>query len=264
MSNFPDYEIETQSEEQDSGVYLSISDLMSSVLMIFVLLFITVQIQLQVKVNQVRQLEIQLQAEIDKTKQLEIQLQAEIDKAKQLEIQLEKYKKAVDELPIRILDALEGKIGGKGLFTVDPETGDVSIGDRILFDEGSAELKPEGKKFLQQFIPIYSNVIFSDNLFDRQITRVVIEGHTSSKGSDQDNMELSLRRALAVSDYILSNQLKFATKERFKKKILASGRGEIDANQKIDHASDRRVVFRFQFRRENFEQFLQSKDTNKK
>jgi outer membrane protein OmpA-like peptidoglycan-associated protein len=236
MSNFPDYEIETESEEQDSGVYLSISDLMSSVLMIFVLLFITVQIQLQ----------------------------TEITRAKQLEIQLEKYKKAVDELPIRILNALEGKIGGKGLFTVDPATGDVSIGDRILFDEGSAELKSEGKKFLQQFIPIYSNVIFSDNLFERQITRVVIEGHTSSKGSDQENMELSLRRALAVSDYILSNQLKFATKERFKKKILASGRGEIDANQKIDNSSDRKVVFRFQFRRENFEQFLQPKETKKK
>jgi outer membrane protein OmpA-like peptidoglycan-associated protein len=234
MSNFPDYEIDTEvSEEQNSGVDLSISDLMSSVLMIFVLLFITVQIQLQ----------------------------GEIYRAKQLEIQLKKYKKAVDELPIRILDALEGKIGEKGLFTVDPETGDVSIGDRILFDEGSAELKLEGKKFLQQFIPIYSNVIFSDNMFDRQITRVVIEGHTSSKGSDKENMELSLRRALSVSDYIFSNQLKFSTKESFKKKILASGRGEIDANQKIDNSSDRKVVFRFQFRRENFEQFLQSKDT---
>jgi outer membrane protein OmpA-like peptidoglycan-associated protein len=223
MSNFPDYEVDTEVlDEQDSGVYLSISDLMSSVLMIFVLLFITVQVQLQ------------------------------------------RYQQAIDQLPIRILNALEGKIGGKGLFTVDPETGDVSIGDRILFDEGSAELKPEGKKFLKQFIPTYSNVIFSDSLFDRQITRVIIEGHTSSKGSEKENMELSLRRSLAVSDYILSNQFKFSTKERFKKKILASGRGEIDANQKIDNSSDRKVVFRFQFRRENFEQFLQSKDTNKK
>jgi outer membrane protein OmpA-like peptidoglycan-associated protein len=223
MSNFPDYEVDTEVlDEQDSGVYLSISDLMSSVLMIFVLLFITVQVQLQ------------------------------------------RYQQAIDQLPIRILNALEGKIGGKGLFTVDPETGDVSIGDRILFDEGSAELKPEGKKFLKQFIPTYSNVIFLDSLFDRQITRVIIEGHTSSKGSEKENMELSLRRSLAVSDYILSNQFKFSTKERFKKKILASGRGEIDANQKIDNSSDRKVVFRFQFRRENFEQFLQSKDTNKK
>jgi outer membrane protein OmpA-like peptidoglycan-associated protein len=220
MNNFS--EIDTETSEEDSGIYLSISDLMSSLMMIFVLLFITVQVQLQT------------------------------------------YKQAIDELPIRILDALDGKIGGKGLYAVDPETGDVSIGDRILFDEGSAELKPEGKQFLAKFIPTYSNVIFSDSLFDRQITRIVIEGHTSSKGSDRDNMELSLRRALSVSDYILSNQLNFATKEHFKQKILASGRGEIDANQTINKPGDRRVVFRFQFRREDFKQFFQRQDTANK
>ena len=117
-----------------------------------------------------------------------------------IERELERYKQAVDELPVRILDALEGEIGGTGVFQVDPETGDVSIGDRILFDEGSADLKPQGKQFLQQFIPAYSQVIFSDFMFERQIVRVIIEGHTSSKGSDKDNLELSLRRALSVSD----------------------------------------------------------------
>ena len=101
-------------EEENSGVYLSISDLMSSLLMIFAMLFITAQIQLQAKIKE----------------------------AEALKIQIEQYKKAVDELPIRILNALEGKMGGQGLFAVDKETGDVSIGDRILFDSASAELKP--------------------------------------------------------------------------------------------------------------------------
>lgn len=215
-------------EEENSGVYLSISDLMSSLLMIFAMLFITAQIQLQAKIKE----------------------------AEALKIQIEQYKKAVDELPIRILNALEGKIGGQGLFTVDKETGDVSIGDRILFDSGSAELKPEGKQFLDRFIPAYSGVIFSNSLFEKQITRVVIEGHTSSNGSEKDNMELSLRRALSVSNYISFNQLNFPTKEQFKQKILASGRGEIESNEKIDDAHDRKVVFRFQFRREDFKQFL--------
>lgn len=229
MSDYPEYETDAEAlEEQDSGIYLSISDLMSSLLMFFALLFITVQVQLS----------------------------TQILRAQQLEKELQRYKQAVDELPIRILDALQGKIGGTGIFQVDPETGDVSLDDRILFDEGSAELKPEGKQFLQQFIPIYSNVIFSDQLFDRQITRVIIEGHTSSKGSDKNNMELSLRRALSVSDYIFSNQLQFPTKKRFNHKILASGRGEIDAEQKFDNPSDRRVVFRFQFRREDFKDFF--------
>jgi len=240
MNNLRDSEIDLDTTgEEKSGVYLSISDLMSSLLMIFAMLFITAQIQLQVKIKE----------------------------AETLKIQIEKYKKAVDELPLRILNALEGKMGGQGLFTVDPETGDVSIGDRILFDSGSAELKPAGKQFLDQFIPVYSGVIFSDNLFDQQITRVVVEGHTSSKGTEKENLELSLRRALAVSNYISFNQLNFPTKERFKKKILASGRGDIESNKKIDDPRDRKVVFRFQFRREDFKQFLsptnQKRDASK-
>ena len=97
-------------------------------------------------------------------------------------------------------------------------------------------------------------------MFERQIVRVIIEGHTSSKGSDKENLELSLRRALSVSDYILSNQLNFPTKERFKQKILASGRGEIDAEQAVDDPADRRVMFRFQFRREDFQEFLKEQE----
>jgi outer membrane protein OmpA-like peptidoglycan-associated protein len=233
MNNLHDSDIDSGATgEENAGVYLSISDLMSSLLMIFAMLFITAQIQLEAKIKE----------------------------ADALRIQIEEYKKAVDELPVRILNALEGKMGGKGLFSVDKETGDVSIGDRILFDSGSAALKPEGKDFLTKFIPVYSGVIFSSELFHKQITRVVIEGHTSSNGAEKDNMELSLRRALAVSNYIASNDFNFPTKERFKEKILASGRGEIESNEKIDDSRDRKVVFRFQFRREDFKQFLGSKD----
>lgn len=163
-------------------------------------------------------------------------------------------------MPLRIISAIEGKFG-TGVLEIDTKTGDVKIGDRILFDEGSAELKPAGKQFLKEFIPIYSNVIFSDELFDRQITRVVIEGHTSSRGSDRANMELSLRRALSVSDYIFYQQLGFKTKQQFKRKILASGRGEIDADKSKDNPRDRKVVFRFQFRREDFGELLKRANT---
>ncbi len=229
MTNLPDYDFNSEDlEEQDSGVWLSIGDLMSGLLMIFALLFVTVQVQLQ----------------------------AEIQRAKQLEIELTKYKEAIDQLPIRITNAIEGKLGGKGLFNVDPETGDISLGEKILFDEGSTELKLEGKEFLQQFIPIYSQVIFSEDLFERQVVRVIIEGHTSSKGSEKDNMELSLLRALSVSDYISSKQMNFPNQEKLKYKVLAAGRGEIDANQTVDNSTDRKVIFRFQYRPVDINDFL--------
>lgn len=218
MNSFEQFEPDTEAEEDNSGIWLSISDLMSGLLMFFALLFIVVQVQLQ------------------------------------------EYQELYKKLPLAIQQTLQQKLGDKYAFEVDPETGGVTIGDSILFDEGSAELKPAGKQFLKEFIPVYSNVIFSDKLFDRQITRVVIEGHTSSKGSDQGNMELSLGRALSVSDYIFSQQLNFDTKTQFKQKILTSGRGEIDANQSKDNSSDRKVVFRFQFRREDFGELLKRAD----
>jgi outer membrane protein OmpA-like peptidoglycan-associated protein len=229
MTNLRDYDVNSENiEEQDSGVWLSIGDLMSGLLMIFALLFVTVQVQLQV----------------------------EIQRAKELENELTKYKEAIDQLPIRITNAIEGKLGGKGLFNVDPETGDISLGEKILFDEGSTELKPEGKNFLQQFIPIYSEGIFSEDDFERQVVRVVIEGHTSSNGSEKDNMKLSLLRALSVSDYISSPQFNFPDKDKFKDKLLTSGRGEMDANQSVDDPTDRKVIFRFQDRSVNVDDFL--------
>lgn len=246
MNVFENFESDTEIiEEDNAGIWLSISDLMSGLLMFFALLFIVVQVQLQQEIQQVQK--------------LKQELEKEILKAQKLEKELETYKRIIDQLPLRIISAIEGKFG-TGVLEVDPKTGDVKIGDRILFDEGSAELKPAGKQFLKQFIPIYSDVIFSDELFDSQITRVVIEGHTSSKGSDKANMELSLRRALSVSDYIFSQQLNFDTKEQFKQKILASGRGEIDADRSKDNPSDRKVVFRFQFRREDFGELLKRTD----
>lgn len=228
-------------EEQDAGIWLSISDLMSGLLMFFALLFIVTQAQLLQK---------------------RIELDQAIERARRLEMELQAYKKAIDELPIRILNALEGNMGGTGLFEVDPETGDVTIGDRILFDEGSAELKPAGKNFLRQFIPAYSQVIFSDTLFEREVTRIIIEGRTSSKGTDIENMDLSLKRALSVFNYILSDELQFPDKQKLIDKILPAGRGEIDANQTIDNPQDRKVLFRFQFRRQDFDQVMEKINAN--
>lgn len=205
MSDFSDFEMDGEIlEELDSGVWLSVGDLMSGLLMFFALLFITVMVQLK------------------------------------------NYQEAFDKLPLVILNTLRQEVPGGDKLAVDPRTGDVSIPDAILFDEDSAELKPAGKQFLLSFIPVYSKVIFSNGEFDGMITRVIIEGHTSSPGTEKENMNLSLQRALSVSDYISS--LNFSTQSKFKYKILAAGRGELDANQKKNDPADRKVVFRFQLR----------------
>lgn len=233
MSDLSDFETEsTKPEDENSSVLLSIGDLMSGLLMFFALLFILVQIQLQQQVKK---------------------LEEKMARIAELERQLEDYRKAFEALPQTIAATLEAKLGAKDIFTVDPVTGDVSIRDRILFDKDSAQLKPAGKKFLRSFIPIYSQVVFSSPQFSDRIARIALEGHTSSAGTEGNNLSLSLERALSVSNYIFSNEVNFPTKAQLKQKILVSGRGETDAKQTADDPRDRKVVFRFQLRRENFE-----------
>jgi outer membrane protein OmpA-like peptidoglycan-associated protein len=213
MLNFNKQPRNVEAEDSDnSSFYLAIGDLMSGVLMVFALLFITTLLQLQEAKEQLSQ-------------------QRRI-----------------------FVGELVGHLKGNEIdVKVNEETGEVSVREAILFDEGSAQLKPEGKAELSKFIPLYSQVIFSNPDFEREISRVIIEGHTSSKGSYEANMELSLMRALAVTRYIFSEELQFASKPELTQKIMAAGRGEIEAESEYDNPSDRKVVFRFQFRGEEID-----------
>ena len=164
-------------------------------------------------------------------------------------LQLQQIKDQMNKEQQFFVGTLINKLNGNNLkVQVNPKTGDVSLRNEILFAEGSYELKPEGKKWLQKFVPVYSELIFSKPEFQRLITRVVLEGHTSSKGSYESNMELSLLRSLSVYKYIFSDEINFSTKSLLREKLLASGRGEFDSEQKKDNADDRKVVFRFQFK----------------
>jgi len=175
-------------------------------------------------------------------------------------VKLKQYVDAFESLPLIIQTAIAEELGGEDTVNVDPETGDVSIDDRILFDQNSSELKPQGKEFLKGFIPVYSRVIFSDEFFSDKIVRIIIEGRTSSEGDEEYNLELSLERSLTVVEYIFSEEVTFPTKEQFKAKLLAAGRGEIDANQQFDDPSDRRVEFRFQIKRSDLNELLLEKN----
>ena len=192
-------------DEESSATYLSIGDLMSGLLMIFALLFITALIQLN-------------EAQKDITRILIGQLEGQL-KANNIEA------------------------------SIDPNTGDISLRDSILFDTNSSKLNPQGEKTLQKLIPIYSKVIFETPKVKDQVERVIIEGHTSAYGDADINMELSLMRAWQVAKYTLY-QMPFSNKthkSQLERKIMVVGRGENDAKTG-DLPTDRKVVFRIQFK----------------
>ncbi|CEJ44797.1 Chemotaxis protein MotB, putative [Umezakia ovalisporum] len=214
MNDFTDWEQESQTEEDNSSVLLSIGDMMSGLLMIFALLFITVSLQLS---------------------------------------QREKPKQDVIAEVISALNSNDVNV------EVNAKNGEVTLAESILFAENSAELTPRGQNFLQKFIPVYSNVIFSKPVYEDVITRVVIEGHTSSKGNYNANLQLSLLRSFSVAEYIFSPKMQFKSKSKLSEKIISSGRGEIEARQEIDYPKDRKVTFQLQFKGEDLSDIFQRK-----
>jgi outer membrane protein OmpA-like peptidoglycan-associated protein len=67
----------------------------------------------------------------------------------------------------------------------------------VLFDFGKAEIKPEAEKTLDKVGTVI--VQFPEG-------KVLIEGHTDSKGSQKVNLKLSKRRAEAVKDWLVSKK----------------------------------------------------------
>ena len=196
-------------DAEESGVWLSIGDLMSVLLMIFALLLISALVQI---------------SEVHENSQT---------------------------TRVVIIKGINDALEGAGIeVQANSETGDISILDSILFDRNEYRLKLSGKAFLDQFVPIYSDVIFQSKQTSDEVSRIVIEGHSSSEGAFDRNMELSVLRANSVAKYI--NSMDFEHKLQFFDKAVISGRGPIEANQKETDPADRKVKFRFQFKDEEF------------
>lgn len=72
----------------------------------------------------------------------------------------------------------------------------VTLESGALFDTARAELKPKGKTELDQLALKLSGI--------KHIENVEIVGHTDSQGSDEYNRGLSIKRATAVADYLVT------------------------------------------------------------
>ena len=72
----------------------------------------------------------------------------------------------------------------------------VTLDGNVLFDFDSAQLRDEAIKELNEATKIIEKYPGA---------RVIVEGHTDSKGSDEYNLELSERRAISVKEHLVSN-----------------------------------------------------------
>lgn len=132
---------------------------------------------------------------------------------------------------------------------VDETTGAISFSGEVLFETGSAVIRPEFKNELKRFIPKYVEVLLDKKHRDN-ISQIIIEGHTDDTGKYLYNLDLSQRRAANVVKFILSEQFpEFKYKDLLKYYITANGKSEsrLIKNQdgSIDRVQSRRVEIKF-------------------
>lgn len=129
--------------------------------------------------------------------------------------------------------------------------------DLLKFEQGKNEIPPTGFAFLETFTPKFVSTACSKELREG-ISSIVVEGHASSEGRESDNLSLSQRRSMAVVQQSLlvldGSNTPDAPEEHkcFLSLISATGRGSAEpialANGEEDRPHSRRVVFKIRIK----------------
>lgn len=221
-------------DDEETSYWLSYSDMMAALLLIFVLIISFTMMQSQIQYEEKEQ---QLQ---EKQELIEKQ-QEELDKL----IGIRK----------ELIEALKEEFDGSDLsVAVDPKTGSITLDSSILFDSGKYNLKPTGENFLKKFIPKYINVL-TDKQFNDYISEILIEGHTDSQGDFLYNLKLSQERAYSVAELCLDENKGVLSAKKIKKMrkvVTANGRSYSDPvlnkSGKENAEKSRRVEFSFRLK----------------
>lgn len=143
---------------------------------------------------------------------------------------------------------LSATLAQAGLDANVDENGNIVLNSSVLFESGKATIRPEGKEFLNRFIPVYLSVLLRDEYSD-YLGEIIIEGHTDSVGTYESNLKLSQDRALQVALYCLDlPTLSPQQKQKLQQIMTAKGRSESDliiVNGVEDPDASRRVEFKF-------------------
>lgn len=209
-------------DHEGAGLASSLTDLMTSLAVIFILLLVAT-------LNNASK-----QAESTKSQVLK-RLQDALQVFRSQGVQVENDKK--DPLALLVLV---------------PE-------DLLRFQQGRAEIPPTGREFLAGFAPRLISTACSAELREG-ISSIVVEGHASSEGNESANLQLSQQRSMEVVKDSLSvlggapgsNKESAALHGCFLEFVSATGRGsaepiKTEAGQE-DRERSRRVVFKIRVR----------------
>ncbi len=130
--------------------------------------------------------------------------------------------KQAEELKNEVPDANVERVG-EGIV--------VELSDKVLFEFGKSDLTAASRQSLDKIIVVFNK--YPD-------TNVEIQGHTDSKGSNEYNMTLSVKRATTVVDYL---KTKGIATERLTVKGFGEEVPKYDNETEEGRAQNRRVEF---------------------
>lgn len=163
-------------EPRDQEYWLSYSDLMAGLLMVFVLMLLVAGARYQ-----------DAATELERTKMQMIDV--------------------IETMAVRdsIIQDLQ-RISDDQLITIDTVTGAIRLSDSnaVLFDQNDDQLKPAGKDVVSRLARDYLPVVIENDRYRTHLREIVVEGHTNDDGSFYYNMDLSQRRAYAVLEHFFS------------------------------------------------------------
>lgn len=119
----------------------------------------------------------------------------------------------------------------------------ISVEGDILFDTGSAEISPEGKKVLNDLADVFANLIDEKDI-SQYLYIILIEGHTDKV--PYDNWKLSADRSVAVVKELMKANPRLATPD-YAKYLAATGYSEykpvVAENTNEAYKKNRRISF---------------------
>lgn len=229
-------------EEEKEGYWVSYTDLMSGLVIIFALVLMVSIFNMQNVYEEARKAVDEKNAAIQKQRDM-----------------------------IEEVSGVKNKIIGELVKTfkdsnldleVDTQSGAIRFSGGVFFSTNSTEITPQGKKYLEEFIPTYISILLSEQ-FSNDVSQIIVEGHTDTEGGYLYNLNLSQGRALSVVQEIyLPSFPNFKNKDSLSKVITANGRSYsipiLDKNGKIDADKSRRVEFKFRLKDEKVLEKIQN------
>ncbi|MGL6023916.1 MAG: OmpA family protein, partial [Cetobacterium sp.] len=259
--------------DNDNQFFLSISDLIMGVLLIFVLLYVKEiatsrqeKIEILERENTALRYENNfLKKEIEDYKKGNKELAKKNEMIKLLNIKiaaLERKEATIEELHERINNKLVDAFKDDSDIKIDTVNQELILDDSVLFGVNEWQLKEIGKEKLQKILPKFFSTFVDDDTVLTFLEQLTIEGHTDDSGSRDAqrnylyNLDLSQKRAYEVARFIYSDP--YLTEElgekRLKKlKIYLSSNGKSNANliytdgskRSVDRNKSRRVTIKY-------------------